>query len=157
MYWYLPTYFSGVTMILRRHDLDLLTGGFYLPTGIFAILSMISYFIHPEVVPGRMGLLVTLFLISSNVYNSLKGPQNRGFSYIEVWLIGAHGTILLAIFEYGIILAWKQHSLVKMDPLHIDAIIKKIGMYVLFSSNHNVHKSSYGLCFWASDPLIERF
>ena len=98
MYWYLPTYFSGVTMILRRHDLDLLTGGFYLPTGIFAILSMISYFIHPEVVPGRMGLLVTLFLISSNVYNSLKGPQNRGFSYIEVWLIGAHGTILLAIF-----------------------------------------------------------
>ena len=83
MYWYLPTYFSGVTMILRRHDLDLLTGGFYLPTGIFAILSMISYFIHPEVVPGRMGLLVTLFLISSNVYNSLKGPQNRGFSYID--------------------------------------------------------------------------
>ena len=28
---------------------------------------------------------------------------------------------------------------------------------ILFSSNHNIHKSSYGLCFWASDPLIERF
>ena len=28
---------------------------------------------------------------------------------------------------------------------------------VLFSSNHNIHKSSSGLCFWASDPLIERF
>ena len=26
-----------------------------------------------------------------------------------------------------------------------------------FSSNHNIHKSSYGLCFWASDPLIEYF
>ena len=25
---------------------------------------------------------------------------------------------------------------------------------LLFSSNHNIHKSSYGLCFWASDPLI---
>ena len=28
---------------------------------------------------------------------------------------------------------------------------------VLFSSNHNIHKSSCGLCFWASDPLINRF
>ena len=26
-----------------------------------------------------------------------------------------------------------------------------------FSSNHNVHKSSCDLGFWASDPLIERF
>ena len=28
---------------------------------------------------------------------------------------------------------------------------------ILFSSNHNIHKSSSGLCFWASDPLIDRF
>ena len=28
---------------------------------------------------------------------------------------------------------------------------------ILFSSNHNIHKSSCGLCFLASDPLIERF
>ena len=25
---------------------------------------------------------------------------------------------------------------------------------ILFSSNHNIHKSSCGLCFWTSDPLI---
>ena len=28
---------------------------------------------------------------------------------------------------------------------------------ILFSSNRNIHKSSCGLCIWASDPLIERF
>ena len=28
---------------------------------------------------------------------------------------------------------------------------------IIFSSNHNIHKSSCGLCFWASDPLIDRF
>ena len=44
-------------------------------------------------VPGRMGLLVTLHLISSNVYNSLNAPQKRGFSYIEVWMIGAQGVL----------------------------------------------------------------
>ena len=27
---------------------------------------------------------------------------------------------------------------------------------ILFSSNHNIHKSSSGLCFWASDPLIDK-
>ena len=26
-----------------------------------------------------------------------------------------------------------------------------------FSSNHNIHKSSFGLCFQAPDPLIDRF
>ena len=28
---------------------------------------------------------------------------------------------------------------------------------ILFSSNHNIHTSSNGFCFWASDPLMERF
>ena len=28
---------------------------------------------------------------------------------------------------------------------------------ILFPSNHNIHKSLCGLCFWASDPLIDRF
>ena len=28
---------------------------------------------------------------------------------------------------------------------------------IFFPSNHNIHKSSCGLCFWASDPLINRF
>ena len=27
----------------------------------------------------------------------------------------------------------------------------------IFSSNPNIHKSSCGLCFWAPDPLIDRF
>ena len=28
---------------------------------------------------------------------------------------------------------------------------------ILFSSNHKIHKSLYGLCFWASDPLIDKY
>ena len=55
-----------------------------------------------------MGLLVTLYLISSNVYSSVSAPKKRGFSYIEVWIMGSQGTILLAIIEYGFILMWKK-------------------------------------------------
>ena len=28
---------------------------------------------------------------------------------------------------------------------------------ILFPSNHNIHKSSHSLCFWATDPLIDKF
>ena len=27
---------------------------------------------------------------------------------------------------------------------------------ILFSSNHNIHTSSYGFCIWASDSFIDR-
>ena len=32
-----------------------------------------------------------------------------------------------------------------------------LGLDILFSSNHNIYKSSCDLSFWASDPLIDRF
>ena len=55
-----------------------------------------------------MGLIVTLYLISANVYSSVDAPKARGFSYIEVWMIGTEFPILLAPFEYGLILYWKN-------------------------------------------------
>ena len=74
-----------------------------------------------------MGLLVTLHLISSNVYGSLKAPQKRGFSYIEIWVLGTQGTILFAIIEYGIVLAWKKYGK-KPDPI-VDIDAKKLGKW----------------------------
>ena len=35
--------------------------------------------------------------------------------------------------------------------------ITSTSRYTFSSSNHNINKSSYGLCFWAPDPLIDRF
>ena len=48
-------------------------------------------------------------LIVTNVYNSVEAPTQRGFSYIEIWLIGIQIPILVAIFEYGILLAMKKY------------------------------------------------
>ena len=36
-------------------------------------------------------------------------------------------------------------------------IVYDYAVDIIFSSNHNIHKSWFGLCFWALDPLIERF
>ena len=32
-----------------------------------------------------------------------------------------------------------------------------LSLDILFLSNHNIHKSLSGLCFWASDPLVDKF
>ena len=58
-----------------------------------------------------MGLLITLSLITFNVYGSIASafaPPKRGFSYIEVWMVGVMITINFAILEYFIILALKR-------------------------------------------------
>ena len=57
-----------------------------------------------------MGMILTLYLISANVYNSVKAPDSRGFSYIEIWMIGTQIPILLALVEYGFILYLKKTS-----------------------------------------------
>ena len=55
-----------------------------------------------------MGMILMLYLISTNVYNSVNAPYDRGFSYIEVWMLGAQSPILLAFCEYGYILYLKK-------------------------------------------------
>ena len=59
-----------------------------------------------------MGMIVGLYLISTNVYNSVDGPTSKGFSYyIEIWMIGTQIPILLALVEYGFILYLKKISM----------------------------------------------
>ena len=83
-------------------------GGYHTTTAIFAILSLLSFFMNPDVVPGRMGMLIMLYLIQINTYNSVKAPPKRGFSTIEIWFVGIQAPILLAVLEYGVLLAMKK-------------------------------------------------
>ena len=39
---------TGITIHLERNTLGALIGQFYVPTGIFSLLSLISYFINPS-------------------------------------------------------------------------------------------------------------
>ena len=55
-------------------------------------------------------MIVTLYLISAVVYNAVDAPRDRGFSNIEVWMLGAQFPILLALSEYGFVLYLKKHA-----------------------------------------------
>ena len=61
---------TGIKMIFERTQKSQtkIFGGYHATTAIFAVLSLISFFIQPEVVPGRMGMLIILYLIQINMY-----------------------------------------------------------------------------------------
>ena len=56
--------YTGFTLHLHRNSLGVLIGGFYGPTAIFAILSMISFRINPDIVS------MSTFFISCSVIGS---------------------------------------------------------------------------------------
>ena len=73
--------------------------------------------------------MVTLDLIATNVYNSVSAPKARGFSYIEIWFLGVQVPILVAIFEYGILLTMKRYISKKnlnsnMVSINFDKMLK---------------------------------
>ena len=84
------------------------------------MFSLKSFLIKPDAIPGRIGLIVTLFLISSNVYISVDAPTDRGFSYIEIWIIGSQFPIIFALFEYGCILAAMKYGQFQSDFSRVD-------------------------------------
>ena len=89
-------------------------------------------------------MILTLYLISTNVYNSVDAPKNRGFSYLEVWLVGTQFPILLALCEYGFILYLKKNpkgsddkiGMLQLDHvvLNLDEKINQIDFIVMFIS-----------------------
>jgi len=61
----------GFQVKLQRKQMQFLVQ-VYLPSFMFVIVSWVSFLIKPEVVPGRMALLVTLFLVLINIFNSVR-------------------------------------------------------------------------------------
>ena len=83
-----------------------------------------------------MGMIVTLYLISANVYNSVDAPKNRGFSCIEIWMLGTQFPILLALLEYGFVLYMKKVTKVsdENDTNNYEEKIKKLDLVTMLVS-----------------------
>ena len=75
---------AGFEMVLERHLSHYLIT-YYLPSGLslspssdyrdlsglFVVVSWISFMVPPDIIPGRMALLVTLFLVLVNIFNNI--------------------------------------------------------------------------------------
>ena len=65
---------TGLILILERSPSKFLMN-IYIPTALLTIASSIGFIIPVEMVPGRMALLVTIFLMLVNISIT---EQNRG-------------------------------------------------------------------------------
>merc|ERR1712083_457878 len=61
----------GFEVLLQRKH-EPLVYQVYIPCILFVTVSWISFIINPQVVPGRMSLLVILFLVIINTFNAAK-------------------------------------------------------------------------------------
>ena len=79
---------------------------YYLPTGMFVSVSWVSFLIPPDCVTGRIGLLVNLFLVATNIFNTIidVSPNTEGITAISSWMIAYMFFVFLALLEYAIIL-----------------------------------------------------
>ena len=104
-----------------------------------------------------MGMIVTLYLISANVYSSVEAPKARGFSYIEVWMIGTQFPILLALFEYGLILYWKKMAKNTDDENDIESkqLLDKKIKYLDFATMilSLVSFIVFAILYWIGNPM----
>ena len=97
----------------------------------FSPLFQISFAIPHEIIPGRMTLLITLFLCLINIFNSISSasPNTKSFTSISIWLVACILFVTSALLQYGIILLfWKYTS---YPPENIQMIIKKIDVICL--------------------------
>ena len=106
-------------------------------------------------------MLVTLFLISTNVYSSINAPPERGFSYIELWMVGMQLPICIALVQYSIILGMKKFLKNKGDNSKIFSN-RKSGEELKMESNDIIYKNMdkiflilstvyfiiFCLCYW---------
>jgi hypothetical protein len=54
----------------------------------------------------------------------MKAPFGRGFSYIEIWLVGVQIPIILAIVEYAILLTMKRMYKNKISQVKVQVIYR---------------------------------
>ena len=72
---------AGFELILQR-KMSFYIVTYYLPSGLFVVVSWISFLVNPEVIPGRMTLLVTIFLVLINIFNTIQtnSPKAEGLT-----------------------------------------------------------------------------
>jgi len=117
---------SGFEMVLTRYVSTYIIT-YYLPSGLFVIVSWISFLIPMDVIPGRMALLVTLFLVLVNIFNTVttNTPKAEGLTAIEAWMLACILFVFGALIEYAAILFKKQKYVSGQHRVNLKIVCKE--------------------------------
>ncbi|XP_069686013.1 glycine receptor subunit alpha-1-like [Periplaneta americana] len=78
----------------------------YIPTILFVVISWGSFLVKPDMVPGRMVLLVTNLLSLITMFEAVRAssPPALGVKSVDVWLLCCIMFVFLALLEYLFVL-----------------------------------------------------
>ena len=102
-------------------------------------------------------MLIMLYLIQINTYASAEAPPKRGFSSIEVWFLAMQAPIILAILEYGFLLAvkkfWPNNGEVNLKILtsNKELLFKHIDFFTFIMSS--LYFIVFNLYYWFLSAL----
>ena len=107
---------SGFIFYMNRKSRSYIVT-YFLPCFLMVILSWVSFLIKPEVVPGRIGLLLTVLLMMINLNNTVSrsSPISGSINPLLIWIQGSIAFVFLALIEYATIL-FKIKYAVQLKP-----------------------------------------
>ncbi len=96
---------TGVSFSLKRNWLPYFWT-YFLPVFFMSLICSFSFLINPEIVPGRVALLLTLMLVLINFFNGIqeKIPRSKELTAIGIYLLGIIILAFFSLFEYAILL-----------------------------------------------------
>ena len=96
----------GFSILLARKRTQALFQ-IYMPSFMFVLASWISFVIKPDVVPGRMSMLVVILLVQLNLFNNSKDKApaaNKGINAVDLYLFFSMFLVFAALMEYAFVL-----------------------------------------------------
>ena len=93
--------YTGFMLVLHRKP-QLYVYSYFVPSTLLVITSWISFAIKPEVVPGRLGLLLTTLLMLINLNNAVATtiPRSDGLCPLTTWIFVSIIFVASALSEY---------------------------------------------------------
>ena len=107
----------------------------YMPSFMFVVASWISFVVKPEMVPGRMALLVSILLIQLNLFNNSKdkGPvSNSNINALDLYLVFSMFLVFSALMEFAVVLV-----LMKLMPTWTVNMVNEMTSNKKFALNRN--------------------
>ena len=79
---------------------------YFIPSGLFVMISWVSFVIPPDSVPGRVALLITTLLVLVNIANTVfsVSPAADAINALQQWVFICISFVFVTVVEYGFVL-----------------------------------------------------
>ena len=95
---------------------------YYCHAAIFVVASWTSFLIPPKVIPGRMGVLITLLLVLTNLFVTVvdSQPPSQNMTAVGLWCFSCAFFICGALGAYAFLLYKLYRQALFLDEIGLD-------------------------------------